>query len=456
MEKHILVVDDEQDIRQSLEGVLGDEGFRVSLARNGPEALALVEDQLPDLVLLDIWMDGSEQGLEILEKLQREYPYLPVIMISGHGNIETAVRATKLGAYDYIEKPLSYDKILLVINHCLSYHRLAEEVSLLRRQAAKRQTLTGQSPVMTALMQQIRQVAPSNASVLITGANGTGKELVARTLHRLSRRADRPLVEVNCAAIPEELIESELFGHEKGAFTGADRTKRGRFELADGGTLFLDEIGDMSLKTQSKILRILQEQQFQRVGGAKTFSVDVRIIAATNKNLEEEIARGVFREDLFYRLNVIPLHVPLLKDRREDIPPLIEEFLAEFSTENNTEPKTIAPEAMASLAARDWPGNVRELRNAIERLVIMTPGPVIASVDLDRGPASPAALPQGLAGVLAAPSLKEARAEAERAYLRAKLAEHQGNVTQTAEAIGLDRTSLHKKIRALGLGVSGE
>jgi two-component system nitrogen regulation response regulator NtrX len=309
---------------------------------------------------------------------------------------------------------------------------------------------------MTALMQQIRQVAPSNASVLITGANGTGKELVARTLHRLSRRADRPLVEVNCAAIPEELIESELFGHEKGAFTGADRTKRGRFELADGGTLFLDEIGDMSLKTQSKILRILQEQQFQRVGGAKTFSVDVRIIAATNKNLEEEIARGVFREDLFYRLNVIPLHVPLLKDRREDIPPLIEEFLAEFSTENNTEPKTIAPEAMASLAARDWPGNVRELRNAIERLVIMTPGPVIASVDLDRGPASPAALPQGLAGVLAAPSLKEARAEAERAYLRAKLAEHQGNVTQTAEAIGLDRTSLHKKIRALGLGVSGE
>jgi len=456
MSKLILVVDDEQDIRQSLEGVLGDEGFRVSLARNGAEALALVEDQLPDLVLLDIWMEGSEQGLEILEKLQREYPYLPVIMISGHGNIETAVRATKLGAYDYIEKPLSYDKILLVINHCLSYHRLAEEISLLKRQAAKRQTLTGQSPVMTALMQQIRQVAPSNASVLITGANGTGKELVARTLHRLSRRADRPLVEVNCAAIPEELIESELFGHEKGAFTGADRTKRGRFELADGGTLFLDEIGDMSLKTQSKILRILQEQQFQRVGGAKTFSVDVRVIAATNKNLEEEIARGAFREDLFYRLNVIPLHVPRLKDRREDIPLLTLEFLAEFSAENNTEPKTIAPAALALLSARDWPGNVRELRNLVERLVIMTPGPVIESVDLDRGSALPAALPQGLAGILAAPSLREARAEAERAYLKAKLAEHQGNVTQTAEAIGLDRTSLHKKIRALGLGVSGE
>jgi len=455
MEKHILVVDDEQDIRQSLEGVLNDEGFQVSLAKNGPEALALVEDRVPNLVLLDIWMDGSEQGLEILEKLQRDYPYLPVVMISGHGNIETAVRATKLGAYDYIEKPLSYDKILLVINHCLSYHRLAEEVRLLKRQAAKRQSLTGQSPPILALIQQIRQVAPSNASVLITGDNGTGKELVARTIHRFSRRADRPMVEVNCAAIPEELIESELFGHEKGAFTGADRSKRGRFELADGGTLFLDEIGDMSLKTQSKILRILQEQQLQRVGGSKTFSVDVRVIAATNKNLEEEIARGAFREDLFYRLNVIPLHVPRLQDRREDIPLLVDEFLAEFSAENNVEPKTTSPEALAALTARDWPGNVRELKNVIERLVIMTPGRVIESVDLDRAPAATGP-PSGLADVLDAPSLKEARAEVERAYIRAKLAEHGGNVTQTAEAIGLDRTSLHKKIRALGIGDSSE
>jgi two-component system nitrogen regulation response regulator NtrX len=397
---------------------------------------------------MDVWMEGYEQGLDVLERIKDEYPFLPVVTISGHGNIETAVKATKIGAFDYIEKPLSYDKILLTVNHALEHKRLSEENVHLKNKTAKRFHLTGQSPAMIELKQQIERVAPTNAWVLITGENGTGKELVAHTIHRFSKRADRQLIEVNCAAIPEELIESELFGHEKGAFTGASARRRGRFDLAHHSSLFLDEIGDMSLKTQAKILRILEEQKFERVGGAKTISVDVRVIAATNKNLEEEIKQGAFRQDLYYRLNVIPIHVPPLRERREDIPLLVLDFLEEFSRENNSELKTISDKALAALAAHDWPGNIRELKNLIERLVIMTPGPRIETVaPLLRPGDQPA--PAGLDRMLAEPTLKDARAAFEREYIRIKLAEHEGNITQTAEAIGLDRTSLHKKMKAL-------
>ncbi|MEW5721469.1 MAG: sigma-54 dependent transcriptional regulator [Thermodesulfobacteriota bacterium] len=450
MNKTILIVDDEEDIRKSLGGILKDEGFEVKEAADGPRAMDSIEESLPDLILMDIWMEGYEQGLEVLERIRDEHPYLPVITISGHGNIETAVKATKIGAFDYIEKPLSYDKILLTVNHALEHRRLAEENVLLRTKTAKRFSLTGESPAMRGLLKQIETVAPTNAWVLITGENGTGKELVAHTIHRLSRRADRPLVEVNCAAIPEELIESELFGHEKGAFTGASTRRRGRFDLAHNSSLFLDEIGDMSFKTQAKILRILEEQKFERVGGSRTISVDVRVIAATNKNLEEEIKKGLFRQDLYYRLNVIPIHVPPLRQRKEDIPLLVQDFLEEFSRENNSELKKISKEALTQLAAHDWPGNVRELKNVIERLVIMTPGPEIQSFGplLAAPTSAPVASPDQLFAGL---PFKEARSAFEREYLKTKLAEYGGNVTQTAEAIGLDRTSLHKKMKALDL-----
>jgi len=447
MNKTILVVDDEVNILKSLGDILRDEGFEVREADRGSKALSIVEEAMPDLVLLDIWMEGSEQGLEVLGHLQEEYPYLPVIMISGHGNIETAVKATKMGAFDFIEKPLSYDKILLTINHALDYQRLAEENLFLKNKTAKRFRLTGQSQIINELKKQIELVAPTNAWVLITGENGTGKELVAHTIHRLSKRADRPLIEVNCAAIPEELIESELFGHEKGAFTGASGLKRGKFDLANNSSLFLDEIGDMSPKTQAKILRILQEQKFERVGGNRTIKVDVRVLTATNKELEAEIEKGTFRRDLYYRLNVIPIHVPPLRERREDIPLLVQDFLEEFSRENNTELKRISEAALRDLMAGDWPGNVRELKNVVERLVIMTPGPVIESGERVLGtsaPPVPAAEVQN-------DTLKEAKARFEREFLKSKLAEFGGNITQTAEAVGLDRTSLHKKMRSLGL-----
>jgi two-component system nitrogen regulation response regulator NtrX len=450
MAKTVLLVDDEQDIRIALGGILRDEGFEVIEAGNGPQALESMESQAPDLILLDVWMDGYEQGLETLERLREENPALPVIAISGHGTIETAVKATKMGAFDFIEKPLSYDKVILTINHALEHRRLTEENLFLKNKTAKRFSLTGHSTAMRNLEKQIELVAPTNAWVLITGENGTGKELVAHTIHRQSRRADRPLVEVNCAAIPEELIESELFGHEKGAFTGASTRKQGRFDLAHNSTLFLDEIGDMSLKTQAKILRILQEQKFERVGGTRTISVEVRVIAATNKNLEEEIEKGTFRQDLYYRLNVIPIHVPPLRDRKEDIPLLVNDFLSEFSRENNAEVKTISDQALAALMSMEWPGNVRELKNAVERLVIMNPGPVIETTEPILVPA--ADIPTALVpGTLKDLPLKEAKLVFEREYIRLKLDENNGNVTQTAEIIGMDRTSLHKKIKALGL-----
>ena len=377
----ILIVDDEPSILQSLSGLLSDEGFDVLTAPNGYEALKVVDSESPDLVLLDIWMPGID-GIETLKEIKKDNPFIPVIIITGHGTIETAVKATKLGAFDLIEKPLSIDKIIVTINHALNFRRLEEENRYLRKKTIEKHSISGSSPAITVLKKQIMVAAPTEAWIIITGENGTGKELVARTIHQLSSRAAQPLVDVNCAAIPEEFIESELFGHEKGAFTGATSKKRGKFERATSGIIFFDEIGDMSLKTQSKILRVLQEQKIQRVGGDRILSIDVRVIAASNKNLEKEIEHGRFREDLYYRLNVIPIEVPPLRERSEDIPELVEIFLGICSTQSRTKKKSISTKALDTLAGYKWPGNVRELKNLVERLVIMTDGDLIDASDI--------------------------------------------------------------------------
>lgn len=445
----ILIVDDERDIRLTVGGLLGDEGYLVAQASSGPEALERIDESVPEAVILDLWMQNSEQGFDVLARIREEYPSLPVVVISGHGNIETAVKAVKMGAFDYIEKPLSADKLLLTVERALSFRRLAAENQILKTRPGQGSAMIGHSRALRELLDKIAVVAPTPASVLITGENGVGKELAARTVHQQSQRADRPMVEVNCAAIPEELVESELFGHEKGAFTGATARRQGRFDQANNSTLFLDEIGDMSLKTQAKVLRILQEQKFERVGGTKTISVDVRIIAASNKNLEEEIERGNFRQDLYYRLNVVPLRVPVLRERPEDIPPLAEEFLATYARTNNLGSKSFSPALMEDLVRRPWPGNVRELKNTVERLAIMSPGPVI-DCDPVEAPAAKPCPPAGGENYLNLP-YREARAEFERIYLAYQLETHDHNITQTAEAIDLDRTSLHKKLKALGL-----
>ncbi len=449
MSRTILVVDDEKGIRQSLHGILTDEGFEVISAKNGDGALMMVAEELPDLILLDIWLPDID-GIEVLRRIKNDYPYLQVIMISGHGTIETAVKAIKMGAYDFIEKPLSLENILLTINNALNFYQLAEENRLLRQKVQGYYGPTGKSEIITELKRQIEMVAPTNAWVLIRGENGTGKEVVAHAIHQKSQRADKPFVEVNCAAIPEELIESELFGHEKGSFTGAYSKKRGKFDLANEGTLFLDEIGDMSLRTQAKILRILQEQKFERVGGTKTISVDVRVIAASNKNLEEEIGKGTFREDLYYRLNVIPIEVPPLRERLEDIPILADEFLEHFCYRSGSGKKKMSPDALELLKNYDWPGNVRELKNMVERLVILTPGKLITAEDI------PDSLKKKLRLYSQSPlfqvdSLKEARSYFEREFILRKLAENNGNISQTAEAIGIERSHLHKKIKAYGV-----
>jgi len=449
MKKSILIVDDEKSIRKSLSGVLKDEGFNVSSAGNGMEAINNVGKEMPDLVLLDIWMPGID-GIEVLKRLKVISPELVVIMISGHGTIETAVKATRLGAYDFIEKPLSLDKVVLTINHALNFRRLEKENEILRDKIHKRHEIIGNSEAITRLKQQSAIAAPTNGWILISGENGTGKELAARSIHRMSLRASNPFVEVNCAAIPEELIESELFGYEKGAFTGAISQKKGKFDLANGGTIFLDEIADMSLKTQAKILRILQEQEFERVGGTKSIRIDVRVIAATNRDLEREIEAGNFREDLYYRLNVIPLNVPSLRKRKEDIPILVLQFLKEFSTENGLEQKGISKEALDILMEYNWPGNIRELKNVIERLVIMTPGNVIDKGDI------PAPIGEGLKAeekdlLLEHSSLKDARDEFERQFIKGKLREFGDNVSKTANVIGIERSHLHRKIKNLGI-----
>ena len=441
----ILLVDDEESIRKTLGDVLGDEGYRVIASADGESALSELEREHPDLVLLDIWMPGMD-GIETLQRIKEKRPELPVIMISGHGSVETAVKSTKLGAFDFIEKPLSLDKILLVISHALELTRLSRETASLRRQVAGDEELIGESEQVRSLREQIVKVAPTEGWVLITGENGTGKEVVSRMIHRQGLRKDGPFVSVNCAAIPEELIESELFGYEKGAFTGAAGRKLGRFDLADRGTLFLDEIGDMSLRTQSKILRILQERQFERVGGAAPIRVDVRVIAATNQDLEAAIKAGTFREDLYYRLNVIPLHVSPLRDRKQDIPLFVEHFLREFSARSRLKQKKINKKALTALLHHNWPGNVRELRNIVERMVILSTGDEITVRDLPPSITAAAATPSGDSPFDLA-SLKDARSVFEKQYLIRKLIENDLNISRTAEQIGLERTSLHRKIK---------
>jgi len=446
--EHILIVDDEPAIQSALRGVFEDEGYRVTAVGSGAEAIGVVGDEAPDVVFLDIWMPGLD-GLDTLAELKRVRPELAVIMISGHATIETAVKATRLGAYDFIEKPLSLDKTLVTVTRALEHVRLESENQSLREKLDDRSQLIGESACMRTLREQIATAAPTNGRVLVQGENGSGKELVARAVHALSTRHDRAFVEVNCAAIPEELIESELFGHEKGAFTGAYSRRRGRFELADGGTIFLDEIGDMSLKTQAKVLRALEEQSFERVGGKDTVKVDVRVIAASNRDLAALIRDGRFREDLFYRLSVIPIEVPPLRARSEDIPLLVDHFIRIFSLENGKRIKTLSGEALAYFLAYDWPGNVRELRNMVERLVIMAPRDVIEADDLP-APLRPKER-WGEAGEARERTLREARDGFERAYILAELRANGWNMTRAAERLGIERSHLYRKIKAYGI-----
>jgi two-component system nitrogen regulation response regulator NtrX len=446
--EHILIVDDEPAIQASLRGVFEDEGYRVSAVGTGGDAVRLMADDLPDLVFLDIWMPGMD-GLDTLGEIKRRHPEATVVMISGHGTIETAVKATRLGAYDFIEKPLSLEKTLLTVSRALEHARLERENRNLRERLDDRFEMIGDSPAMRELRSQVAIAAPSTGRVLIHGENGSGKEVVARAIHALSARSEQPFVEVNCAAIPDDLIESELFGHEKGAFTGALARRRGRFELADGGTLFLDEIGDMSLRTQAKVLRALEEQAFERVGGKDTIKVDVRVIAASNRDLQALIGPGGFREDLFYRLNVIPIEVPPLREHKEDIPLLIDHFVAIACTENGRRLKTVSGEALAYFFSYDWPGNVRELRNMVERLVIMAPGDVIGVEDLPV-PLRPKGEPHA-ASVEREKSLKEARDNFERAYILAELRAHDWNMTRTAQRLGIERSHLYRKVKAYGI-----
>ncbi|MBU0985934.1 MAG: sigma-54 dependent transcriptional regulator [Proteobacteria bacterium] len=434
----ILIVDDEPSILKSLSGLLSDEGFEVQTASNGYEALKVIDTGSPDLVLLDIWMPGID-GIETLKEIKKNNPYIQVIIISGHGTIETAVKATKLGAFDLIEKPLSIEKVIVAINNALNFRRLEEENRYLRKKTLEKHSITGNSPPIAALKKQIAVAAPADAWILITGENGTGKELVARTIHQISSRADQPLIDVNCAAIPEELIESELFGHEKGAFSGTAAKKRGKFELANKGTIFFDEIGDMTLRTQSKILRVLEEKKFQRLGGSRTLSVDARVIAASNKDLKKEIEKGNFREDIYYRLNVIPIEVPPLRDRLEDIPVLVETFLQECAIQNRSKRKTMTPEAVHLLGKYPWPGNVRELKNLIERLAIMVEKNEIEISDMPApyNPETCEAITPIESQLFLIELLKEAQKAFEKEFVLRKLSQNDNNVTKTAKVIGV-------------------
>ncbi len=445
----LLIVDDEPSILQSLGGLLSDEGFEVTTAVNGYEALKTIDEESPDLVLLDIWMPGID-GIETLKEIKKENPNIQVIIITGHGTIETAVKATKLGAFDLIEKPLSIDKVIVAINNALNFRRLEEENKYLRKKTLEKNSINGNSQKTIELKNNITKAAPTDTWILIIGENGTGKELVARMIHHLSPRADQPLIDVSCAAIPENLIESELFGHEKGAFPGAASRKIGKFELASNGTIFLDEIGDMSLKTQAKILRVLQEQKIQRVGGSRTISVDVRVIAASNKNLEEEIEKGRFREDLFYRLNVLPINVPPLRQRVDDIPVLVETFLEDFAIQNRDKRKKITSDALGILGKYTWPGNVRELKNLVERLAILVDADAIDSRHIPDAynPDSNSVNDLTEYQFLNFDTFKKARSAFEQAYITRKLNQHRNNVTKTAEAIGVGRSFLHKRIKS--------
>jgi two-component system, NtrC family, nitrogen regulation response regulator NtrX len=453
MKPTILIVDDEPGVRTALSGVLRDEGYTVDAVSSGEECLERVTRSAFDLIILDVWLPGMD-GLATLARLRERQVDAQLVLISGHGNIESAVRAIKMGAFDFVEKPLSLEKTVLVVRNALHQRRLEAENRALRARVDRHQTMIGESYAMRQLREQVAMAAPTNGRVLIYGENGTGKELVARTIHALSRRRAATFVEVNCAAIPEELIESELFGHVRGAFTGAVADRRGKFEVADGGTIFLDEIGDMSLKTQAKVLRVLQEQTMEAVGGTARIKVDARVLAATNKDLQAEIRGGRFREDLYFRLNVIPIFVPPLRDRQEDIPLLADHFMADFAREYGRRLKTFESAARAALQHYPWPGNVRELRNVIERLMIMVPGEVISPADLsflDPGALTRAAVPDGGGQ---RQTLHEARDQFERDLILRTLAEQQGNMSRTAEVLSVERSNLYRKMKAFGIAPS--
>ena len=448
----IMIVDDEENIRKSLRMILEYEGYTVVEASSGEDALdMLAVQEMPDLILLDIMLPGKD-GLGILQDLRRK-PFAPdVIMISGQATVKAAVEATKLGAFDFMEKPLSRDQVLLRIRNALTQNRLLRECQDLKRKAEKRYEIIGSHPLIQGLWKEVQKIAPTNATVFIFGESGTGKELVARAIHTLSLRAKEPFVQVNCAAIPEELIESELFGHERGAFTGATEKKSGKFEQADGGTIFLDEIGDMSLKTQSKVLRVLEEGEVQKVGSSRTNKVDVRVIVATNKDLREEIGRGRFREDLFFRLNVVPLISPPLRERKEDIPILAEYFCRTYTDENNARPKRFAEDALEAMMKYPWKGNVRELRNLVERLIIMTDGEVIRRWDLPETVSGERSVL--LPDAKAVKTLREYRDLAEKDFILAKLEVNGWNISQTAREIDTPRSNLYKKLEQYGIKIT--
>lgn len=447
----ILVIDDEKDICVTLSGILTDEGYKVITAFSAEAGLKLAKRELPDICFLDVWLPDSE-GTETLEKLRSINPDLYIIMMSGHANIETAVKCTRLGATDFIEKPLSLEKVLLNVQNVLHLKDLKFENQNLKNRVEKKYTLLGSSQLLKDIISTIDVIANKNTTILITGENGTGKENVARLIHQKSARATKPFIAINCAAIPDELIESELFGHEKGAFTGAHTSKRGKFELAHNGTLFLDEIGDMSLKTQSKLLRALQEQKIERVGSDETIAVDTRIIAATNKNLEDEIKKGNFREDLFYRINVIPVTIPPLRQRKEDIEIISSHYLSLFSAENSIKNKTLSPAAVQILKSYPWPGNVRELKNIMERLSIMVSADLIEPQHLPY-PINTIKFEKNeeFENLFLSADYKEARAKFERLFIFRKLEEFDGNVSKTAEAMGIERSHLYKKMKQFDL-----
>jgi two-component system, NtrC family, nitrogen regulation response regulator NtrX len=444
----VLIIDDEEGIRSSLKMIFEYEGYEVVLAANGPAGLKIAEREAPDLVFLDIKMPQMD-GLEVLKELKAEEGAPPVVILSGHGTVKTAVEATKLGAYDFIEKPPESERILLVARNALSQRKLVEENRRLKLTFDERYKMEGESAALQKVWESIRRAAPTNATVLITGESGVGKELVARAIHRNSLRKDEAFVQVNCAAIPEELIESELFGHEKGSFTGATEKQIGKFELAHKGTIFLDEVGDMSLRTQAKVLRVLQEGEVERIGSQKTLQVDVRVIAATNKKLEEAIEKGDFREDLYFRLSVIPIQVPPLRERPEDIPPLVKHFVNQFANENNVRRKTFTAAAVESMRRHPWRGNARELKNTVERLLIMVEGDEIRPEHLGevlRRPADSPAAPAENPG-----SLQDFKASTERTFLVQKLRDNRWNISATAAAIGTPRSNLYKKLEQYGI-----
>jgi two-component system nitrogen regulation response regulator NtrX len=448
----VLIVDDEKGVQSSIQGILEDVGFDAQAVSSAEEAMEILEQKDFPVVLLDVWLPGMD-GLQALAQMRRISPDSVVIMISGHGSVETAVRATKLGAFDFVEKPLSLEKTILVVKNALHQYQLQEENRLLREQVEQKYVMIGDSVPMQALRQQIAFAAPTNGRVLICGENGTGKELVAHLLHLQSPRRDSAFIEMNCAAIPEELIESELFGHVKGSFTGASEDKEGKFAQADSGTLFLDEVGDMSSKTQAKVLRVLEEQRFTPVGGNASVKVDVRVIASTNKNLEREIELGNFREDLYYRLNVLPFQLPPLRERKEDISVLTAYFLDDFARKYGRKPPTLTRKAVEILESYSWPGNVRELRNIMERIVIMTPQTRIDLYNLPEPILQRTLLAQTEQDQ--ENSLQGARDRFEREFILQKLMEHKGNVARAAQALRIERSNLYRKLRQLGIPYSG-